>query len=403
MLIFPLLKYVAEGMPTTGSVQVRTALRTVAADPTAYAMQAGLGPLLHRATAGNPPPLKDAMAAAYLAARVRHSCLFDAARRAIDLCAGMGVPVTLLKGISISEQCYPAAYLRPMSDIDLLIPATAREAVEARFLQCGYGQDPNKMGPDSHHGEPLLDPDHFVWIELHEALFPGRSRLRQGRLFSASGIAKQTVATSLADRPVQRLSDALQLIYISCYWVRDVSMHGLHPAFVFPVIDAVCLLTKSHPPDWQVVLDLVDNPIAAASLYILLAYLSRYRIVPIPEDVLAHLAASQPIVGRTECAILTAMVHRYLIGGRSFRPFNSWHIWTNLIRPGTPFRKVLSLPWNIVFPARYPDRYDAAWQAKRIAQRLRRPQHRTDPAHTGQIMPEGEATHAGFDTRVRIP
>jgi hypothetical protein len=165
----------------------------------------------------------------------------------------------------------------------------------------------------------------------------------------------------------------MQLIYIASYWARDVSTHGIHASFIMPMVDAVCLLTLAEAPlDWERLFNLLDNPMAAASLVILLAHLSGHDLVAIPPDVLARLSAGQDIAGRLERAILQAMVHRYLIGARPFRPFNSWHVWTNLIRPGSAAGKLLRLPWNILFPASYPERYNPAWQAGRVVRRLRR-------------------------------
>ena len=54
----------------------------------------------------------------------------------------MQICPTLLKGISISDQHYPIAHLRPMGDIDILIPADAYESVESALLHRGYARKP---------------------------------------------------------------------------------------------------------------------------------------------------------------------------------------------------------------------------------------------------------------------
>ncbi len=376
-MIHRLLKYAASGMPATGSASVMMKLETASAPAVAYVREAGLAPLLWRAIGAGvdqvPPPLRNSLLSADLTAQVRHGVTIEAAKQAVGVCNALAIAVTLLKGISISRQYYPAGHLRPMSDIDLLVPDAARQGLEAEFLRRGYRQGPARMGPDPHHGEPLFDPQRQVWVELHSALFPGHSRLRQGRLFSHPGIAEETLAATLEGQPVGRLSNELQLIYIASYWARDISTHGIHAGFVVPVLDAVCLLTAADPPlNWERLFRLLDNRVAAASLLILLTYLSRHEVVAIPADVLARLATGQDIAGRAERAILQTMVHRYLVGGRPFRPFHSWHIWTNLIQPGSAAGKLIRLPWNILFPASYPYRYNASWQLWRITQRLRR-------------------------------
>jgi hypothetical protein len=142
--------------------------------------------------------------------------LIDATKEIIDACRNMEVRVTLLKGISISDQHYPAAHLRPMGDIDILIPRHAVEAVESAILQLGYtrGSD-HQLDEDSHHGAPLFHSERRVSVEIHTDLFRKSSSLRRNRVFSRSQVAAQSVASTFHGRPVDRLTDELQLVCVA--------------------------------------------------------------------------------------------------------------------------------------------------------------------------------------------
>ena len=64
-----------------------------------------------------------------------HGNLIDATREIVEACEARGIRVTLLKGISISDQYYPDAHLRPMGDIDILAPPSAYATVESTILR----------------------------------------------------------------------------------------------------------------------------------------------------------------------------------------------------------------------------------------------------------------------------
>ena len=112
---------------------------------------------------------------------------------------------------------------------------------------------------------------------------------------------------------------------------------------------------------------------AIASLYLMLAYLRKHGLYKPPDTVLSRLASTQNIVGPLEIKMIHAMLDNNLVGGRSFtRLFHSARIWHTLLTPGPSVMKVLSLPWNIVFPPSSADRYKLRYQLERIPRLLRR-------------------------------
>ena len=95
-----------------------------------HTIDAGLTPLMYHAMRGCPekvpPAWRDVLLSADLTAQVRFGNLCEAAVEVVDACQRVGVRPTLLKGISISHQHYPIPYLRPMGDLDILVPDDRR-------------------------------------------------------------------------------------------------------------------------------------------------------------------------------------------------------------------------------------------------------------------------------------
>jgi hypothetical protein len=314
-----------------------------------WVMDAGLGPLLYRATRDRfdlvPPTWRNVLVSAKLTAQVRHACVIDTANEVIDVCRGLGTPVTLLKGISISDQYYPSGHLRPMGDIDILIAKEACEAVESTLLRSGYLPDPNHLrNADMHHGPPLLQRERNVWVELHTNLFPRHEQLAQSNLFTSQNVAAQSTSSMFQQRSVRRLTDELQLVYIASSWMRDLTLSGVQPCFLASLFDALYLLKGSGTRiDWHGLLRSLDDENARASLYVMRAYISRHELYPVAGEAISFLRANQRLVGRCQLRTLCAMLDHYLIGCRY---------------------------WNLSLPPPVPGRYSVRNQLRKLPTRL---------------------------------
>jgi hypothetical protein len=351
-----------------------------------HIIDAGLGPLLRHA-AGDTVKLApgrwfEDLESAELTARFAHAALRDGAGEVIDVCHASGVPVTLLKGISISDQYWPIPHLRPMGDVDVLLPEGACALVDSALRSRGYTPMAGFVGGEGDaHEIPLLDPCGQVWIELHTALFPAHSRVNSKALFGPANVAARSIAFTWDGRSTLRLADELQLVYIATYWLRDIRRDGLHPTLLVPLFDAMFLLKGcARSLDWDGVLRSLDNGTAIASLYVLLTQVRRYGF----DDeavarVLPQLAAAQRIVGGAEMRAINWMLDSCLVDGRQFlgsfgrrHPMIESSVMDTLLEPHAFVRKLLTLPWNFVFPPRVPERYSVRYHAQRIARLFRR-------------------------------
>jgi Uncharacterised nucleotidyltransferase len=300
--------------------------------------EGGLGPLMHRALATDadliPGRWREALLSADLTARVRQGSAVDATLQIIEACADLRVRLTLLKGISVSEQLYPAEHLRPMADIDLLIPALDYARVESALLSRGYSRlDFPPIGA-FHHGAPLRDPRRQVTVELHTSLFDEDSPFCDGTVFSPPNVALRSVASTYHARPVHRLSLELQLAYIASSWFNDLTVHKVHPSFLASLFDAVYLLsTRGQALDWSSMLGWLDSDVAKASLYAMATYLPRFGVEPLPAEALSRLASNRGLVGPIQRRLIHTMLDCWLIGAR---------FWDLALPPPVPGRYSLS-------------------------------------------------------------
>ena len=326
MLTLQLLTYAAKDLPSNPADRVISSLENFNDREIEWVLRGGMGPLLYRAMRKRLDRVSAAwqrrLLSADLSAQFRHANIVGTAIEIIDICKDLGIRVTLLKGISISDQYYPAGHLRPMGDIDILIPAEDYGSVEMAILRLGYVQQPGfTLGEGMHHGVPLLDPQRGVWVELHTALFPRNQDEDCGRQFAPSLVADLAVPSIFHGQPVYRLNNELQLVYIAYSWRSDLTHYGIHPSFVVPLLDGVYLLKGSGGKlDWESLLDWLESDMAAASLYVMLTYMARCGLTQISTSTLSRLASRQNIVGPLQLWSIHKMLDFFLVAGRPLSP-----------------------------------------------------------------------------------
>jgi hypothetical protein len=309
-----------------------------------WVLDGGFGPLLYRAirASGQPVPGRwdAALLGADLTAQVRHGDRVESAKEVIDICAAEGVPVTLLKGISVSEQHYPSGHLRPMGDIDVLVPPEAHGVIESALLARGYrplsGPDPGAT--PRHHDAPLAHPERQVWVEVHRSLFD--DRVAHG-IFGTSHVVAQSQASVFHGRPVYRLAPAFQLLYVAYSCIQDMSLYAVNidPTCLSSIVDAVYLLNASSGAlHFEPLLAWPDAELPIACLDVILTWLARQHLGAVPSEAIACLERGQHIVGPLQRRLFHALLGHYLAGARR---------------------------WNQPFPMPVPGRYNLRHQLRK--------------------------------------
>ena len=301
-----------------------------------WAVETGLGPLLHRAVADDPEaprsPLWPLVQGANLTARLLTGLQMDAMRAIIDACRGQVAPLVLLKGIAMCERSYPAPHLRPMRDIDFLVDGDDVAAVEAILARLGYVQrseQPPAFYASHHHSQPFVHPDTGVWIDVHRALFSPISELAADSVFGLPNVTAHLESAEFAGRPVRRLRGELQLVHVACHWAHSLRVLGGMTAMA-----DVTYLLGTTAVRWDLIVRWMEGSAGARHLRLLLAYLHRHHVIDLPAAVLQWLRLEQGIVDRCTAAVAHALLDRYVVSGCPFGPLMSETAFSRLWRIG---------------------------------------------------------------------
>jgi len=281
---------------------------------------------------------------------------YDAMCEILDACSGRVPPLLLLKGISLCDQYYPEPHLRLMRDIDFLVDEEAIAAVESLLRQLGYRQqshEPPEFYATHHHRMPFYHPHRDIWVEVHQQLFPARSRVGTDTVFSLQHLKTQCRPSAFQGRQVSRLSEELQIVYIASHWATEFRGIGGMVA----MLDLIYLLKHVKDPDvWGDIGEWLPDSVAVVYLCLLLTYLTKYRLINIAPELLHALLVQQHAFGTANLKLMHALIDRYLVDGKPFgRVLSLRHldiIWHTCLLPGPPWQNLLRVPWNLFIASR---------------------------------------------------
>ncbi len=332
-----------------------------------HALERGLGPVLAHVTSASGPSSTNACAsrirAANLTARVLTAVKYDVIADVLSAADSIGCRVGLLKGTATAVRYYPAPHLRTMGDIDLLVTTDRQLEFEALLRGLGFRQTSNQPPAafvGRHHSMPFWHPERHVWIDVHTALYPRQYPLAQAAMFSPDAIWAQLAPIDIAGGAGYVMPHELQLVFSSARWVeRFDADRG-----VYPLLD-VSLLIHRHGSalDWDCMLATVDRSWAATALRVMLGYLCRRALAPVPSSVLTALAARDRHAGRVSVALLHRLADAAIDG---HTPFCASLSWSALTRPASPTANLLAVPRHLAFPPGTPRRFSPVYAFQRL-------------------------------------
>ena len=110
----------------------------------------GLGPLLHAAIQENgldvPREIGDPLKEAYYRLAAANAVRFQELAKVLATLSAAGIPVLVLKGALLAETVYGNLALRPMSDLDLLIPRERIHEIPQVLAPLGYRLSAGEAG-----------------------------------------------------------------------------------------------------------------------------------------------------------------------------------------------------------------------------------------------------------------
>jgi hypothetical protein len=343
----------------------RTDFELASLDPArlGWALKMGLGPILARTcrddAAAHRSPQWDTIRAADLAARVVMEEQRDATSELIEACAQRVGPLTLLKGIWLSEALYPEPHLRPMRDVDVMVEPEQVHEVEQILLELGYEPQPEGSADQyrtHHHAVPCCHPATGVWVEVHRRLLPARGLYGADAVFEPPEVRAHLQEALFRELPVKRLSDSMQMLYLAAHWAGSFkAISGAGGLLV--MLD---LLALAPAVDWDDAIRPLPGTAVASALLLLLSYLESRGLLAPNERVMDSLWRSQRSFGSANLGFLHLLMDLRLADGRSYGRWvrsrrNLEIVWHTFLRRRPALVNALALPWYLI-----PERWRGA-------------------------------------------
>ncbi len=222
------------------------------------ALRHGVAPLLHRALQSGsalgqlPAPVRARLEEERRATALDNLRNYGQFRRVARALHERGIPVVALKGLHLAELVYRDISLRPMSDLDMLVPRSQVEQAVAilRGLHYGFAEDLSDavsamLDIKCNIGFAHREVD--VWLEVHWSLDepPGRFHAVLEKIWHSA------VSTRLGDADALVMSPEFLLIHVCAHLAcNHVFSFGLR------ALCDIAEIVRTHPAiDWSVVTD----------------------------------------------------------------------------------------------------------------------------------------------------
>ena len=259
--------------------------------------------------------------------------------------AATGIPALWLKGAALAETVYPQPVLRPMGDLDVLVPFERRAEALVALKAAGYADEPRDplaaqvaafLPPDEthHHYNLVGGPGGGVRVELHfrvaQTILPDLAALEW--FWSQAAEATDRQGNPLG---FQTLRPEAHLLYLCAHALLQ---HGEAHLGLLHLYD-LHLLATVYDLDWALIVERAailrwTYPVERA-----LTLAAEYFGTPVPAWVPEQLRARRPADEDT------GIVEQ--IGAGDTR----WAQTVRSLRRLTPRQRV-ALVWRIVFPPR---------------------------------------------------
>ena len=223
--------------------------------------------------------------------------------------ADLDAPLIVLKGAAYVAAGLPAATGRLFSDIDILVPRDALRAAESSLMLAGWhasglsDYDKRYYRRWMHEIPPMQHALRDTVIDVHHAILPDTARYHPD---TARLCAR---AQAVADLPgIHVLAPEDRILHAATHLFHDGELpHGLRDLTDLDLL----LRDPANPPDfWLRLASRADELELGRSLYYALRHVRHFLDTPVPESVLAAVAAHAP--GHATLAVMDAVFSRAL-------------------------------------------------------------------------------------------
>ncbi len=158
-----------------------------------------------------------------------------------------GLDPIVLKGVTV-RSLYPAPYLRPSVDEDILVTRAEAPAFHRFLLFQGLTPDDPEGDPETAAELSYHKPDSPTYIEMHICYFDQDSAAFGGMNDLFKGSESRTVTQQIEDVSVRTLEPTDHLLYLLCH----VYKHFLHSGAGIRQVADIGMFAKAHNEeiDW---------------------------------------------------------------------------------------------------------------------------------------------------------
>jgi hypothetical protein len=192
---------------------------------------------------------------------------------AIDALLARGITPVALKGFHTARVYFDEPGVRPMSDVDLLVPASAVDDAEAALQDAGFRPESAALRPYKRDWiGPDVDPRVFSversdarskWgLELHASL--DRS-YHPGATARLDAERAHVESFDVASRPLRVLGPPLLVVYLACHCSQELD--SIRLMRVFELATVIRAEKLSGRLDWHEVSTLLERTGAAEYTY----------------------------------------------------------------------------------------------------------------------------------------
>jgi len=258
----------------------------------ALALKQGVAPLLHHRLqaeggfASVPAPLARQLEEERRTTALVNLRNYGEFRRMAQTLAGAGIPLIALKGLHLAELVYRDISLRPMSDLDILVPRdrVAQCFVVLRSLDYGHDEELGSAAEAMRNTKCNLGLAHEklgIWLEVHWRLdeLPGDVADPIAEVWRSARPAK------LGDADTQVMSPEFLLLHVCAHLACN---HAF--SFSLRALCDIAQIVQAHPElDWAAVVEHGSRHYWKRGVGASLRLAHDQLGVPVPAQVLADL------------------------------------------------------------------------------------------------------------------
>lgn len=194
------------------------------------------------------------------------------------------IPVLWLKGVVLAVTVYPAPELRPMVDVDALVPYDERARALAVVEAAGFQRSDTALfdGTEGlkHHYHLCGGPGNVVQVELHFRLLGAMDRLLP--VARLAWFWEHTQAQAVEGMSVRVLQPEAHLLYLCAHALMQHGEAGLQ---LLRIYDLHRLITQTSAFRWELMVDGASRLGWTYAVERALAICAEYFATPVPGEV----------------------------------------------------------------------------------------------------------------------